>query len=74
MTGGEVLVDARGMLCPWPILRLSRAARALAGAGRIILLADDSATAGELAELCAQRGWKLEPHAKADGEFHVVVP
>ena len=28
MSGSEpILVDARGMLCPWPALRLSRAAR-----------------------------------------------
>ena len=55
------MVDARGMLCPWPALRLSRAARELGGKGRIRLLADDPAAPRELASLCAERGWKLAP-------------
>ena len=54
-----ILVDARGMLCPWPALRLSRAAREAAGKGRIRLLADDPAAPRELAALCKERGWAL---------------
>ena len=53
------LVDARGMLCPWPALRLSRAARELAGPGTIRILADDPAAPRELASLCAERGWTI---------------
>ena len=45
MTEPDRIVDARGLLCPWPVLRLSRAARELGGAGRILLLADDPAAA-----------------------------
>ena len=58
-----ILVDARGMLCPWPALRLSRAAREAGGKGRIRLLADDPAAPRELAALCAERGWTLTPDA-----------
>ena len=54
-----ILVDARGMLCPWPALRLSRAAREAGGRGRIRLLADDPAAPRELAALCHERGWTL---------------
>ena len=57
------LVDARGMLCPWPALRLSRAAREAEGKGRIRLLADDPAAPRELAALCAERGWTLASDA-----------
>ncbi|HEY5721248.1 MAG TPA: sulfurtransferase TusA family protein [Allosphingosinicella sp.] len=60
-----VLVDARGMLCPWPALRLSRAAREAGGKGRIRLLADDPAAPRELAALCEERGWTLTPDAEA---------
>ena len=64
MSGSEpILVDARGMLCPWPALRLSRAAREAGGKGRIRLLADDPAAPRELAALCAERGWALTPDA-----------
>ena len=62
MSGAEAkLVDARGMLCPWPALRLSRAAREAGGKGRIRLLADDPAAPRELAALCEERGWTLTP-------------
>ena len=64
MSGSEpILVDARGMLCPWPALRLSRAAREADGKGRIRLLADDPAAPRELAALCAERGWALTTDA-----------
>ena len=66
MSDGEgITVDSRGMLCPWPALRLSRAAREAGGKGRIRLLADDPAAPRELAALCEDRGWALT--AKPDG-------
>ena len=65
MSGGEpILVDARGMLCPWPALRLSRAARESGGKGRLRILADDPAAPRELAALCDERGWTLTPDAE----------
>jgi tRNA 2-thiouridine synthesizing protein A len=65
MSGNEsILVDARGMLCPWPVLRLSRAAREAGNRGRIRLLADDPAAPRELAALCDERGWTLTPDAE----------
>jgi tRNA 2-thiouridine synthesizing protein A len=59
MTGGPILVDSRGMLCPWPALRLSRAARQLGASGTIRVLADDPAAPRELQSLCDERGWEL---------------
>ena len=53
------LVDARGLLCPWPALRLARAAREMGGAGRVRILADDPVAPAELARLCEERGWRL---------------
>lgn len=50
-------VDARGLRCPWPVLRLARAARA--GAGRYRLLADDPAVPGDLAAMAQERGWTV---------------
>ena len=56
----ERLVDARGQSCPWPVIRLARAARELGGPGRIRLLADDPIAPGEVAALCAERGWMVD--------------
>ena len=52
-------VDARGMRCPWPALRLARAMRDLPAGGTARLLADDPAAAGEVAALAAERGWTV---------------
>lgn len=51
-------VDARGLACPLPALRLARAVR-LNGPGRYQLLADDPAAATDIPALAAERGWRL---------------
>ena len=60
MPGQPVIsVDARGLRCPLPALRLARAA-AQAPPGSIVeLTADDPAAAAEVAALAAERGWRL---------------
>lgn len=73
MTGDPILVDARGMLCPWPALRLSRAARQLGGAGSIRILADDPAAPRELESLCSERGWKLAGEPGVPDAFTVKI-
>ncbi len=51
-----VVVDARGMRCPWPALRLARAMR---GANEALLLADDPQAEREVAALAGEQGWTL---------------
>ena len=53
----EVVVDARGLLCPWPALRLARAMRE---SSDVTIVADDPAAPGEIAALAAARGWRLD--------------
>jgi tRNA 2-thiouridine synthesizing protein A len=69
---GARLVDARGLLCPWPALRLARAAREL-GKGRIRILADDPSAAREIAQLCADRGWKVESEPHDRIAYNVLI-
>ena len=65
MTGfeadGTLIVDARGMRCPWPALRLARAMREAAD---VLLLADDPQAAREVAALAGEQGWTLTNEAK----------
>ncbi len=69
----EMTVDARGMLCPWPALRLARAARELDGRGVVRILADDPIAPIELAALCAERGWSFAPDPREEAAFQVVL-
>lgn len=57
-----ITVDARGMRCPWPALRLARAMRA---ASAVRLLADDPQAGREVAALARDHGWRVDP-APAD--------
>lgn len=60
------VVDARGMKCPWPALRLARAMRAELA---VILLADDPQAGREVAALAAEHGWTVA--TEADGRWRV---
>ena len=64
----ERLVDARGLRCPWPALRLARAVRGQPAGLRYRLLADDPHAAGEIAALAASQGWRMRAE---DGVFHL---
>lgn len=61
-----VVVDARGLRCPWPVLRLDRALRD--GAAAVDLICDDPAAAGEVPAYAGARGLDL---VAIDGVFHV---
>ena len=63
-TDAVVEIDARGMRCPWPALRLARAMRS---ADRVCLCADDPAAAAELAALAAAQGWSIAEQASVGG-------
>jgi tRNA 2-thiouridine synthesizing protein A len=60
-----VTVDARGLRCPWPVLRLARAMRSV---DSVTIIADDPAAPGEIAALAAAQGWTL---SHQDGGFSV---
>lgn len=58
-TGRPTLVEARGVLCPVPIIRLARAARSLPPGSILELLSDDPAAAHDVPAWCRLRGHTL---------------
>lgn len=72
-TGGPLLVDARGMRCPWPALRVARAVR-MGGFGTLIhVAADDPAAPGELAKLAEANGWTIAAAETAAGPGFAIA-
>jgi len=61
------LVDARGMRCPWPAVRLARAVREAAPGVRVCIVADDPIAPQEIAALAAERGWTVRAVTTAIG-------
>lgn len=59
MTPAEHTIDARGLLCPQPLILLARAARDRPGTV-IVLLADDPAAESDVPAWCRLRGASLE--------------
>jgi tRNA 2-thiouridine synthesizing protein A len=49
-----MLVDARGLCCPWPMLRLARAMRETES---VLILADDPQAPQEIAALAEANHW-----------------
>jgi tRNA 2-thiouridine synthesizing protein A len=67
-----VIVDARGLRCPWPAIRLARAMRETAD---VVIVADDAAAPREIAALCTERGWNCAPAETPIGDgFRVIDP
>ena len=54
------LIDARGLRCPWPALRLARAMRQAGPGAAVTIVADDPAAPREIAALAAERGWSIK--------------
>ena len=54
MAADPVVVNARGMKCPWPALR---AARTMRNAEAIVIEADDPIASRELETLALAQGW-----------------
>ena len=68
---GTTLIDARGLRCPWPVLRLARALRD--GAPAVELLSDDPAARAEVAAFAAQHGLQVVFSDYAAGGVRFIV-
>ena len=58
---GPMHVDARGLRCPWPALRVARAIREAAPGVVILAVADDPLAPREIAAVADERGWSACP-------------
>lgn len=60
-------VDARGMRCPLPVIRLAAAARDAPSGTRIIVLANDPAARHDIPAWCRMRGHELREMTEMTG-------
>ncbi len=67
----EVMVDARGVLCPVPIIRLARAASSRPAGTVLTLLTDDPAAAYDVPAWCRLRGHTVLATAVVAGTVEV---
>lgn len=59
-----IQVDARGLKCPLPVLRLRKVAEGRSG--RIELLTDDPAAEADVPAFARERGWQVVERAAVE--------
>ncbi len=60
-------VDARGMRCPWPVLRFAKAVREAGEGQSVEMVADDPKAPDEIAALALAQGWDVSCVEVEDG-------
>lgn len=65
-------LDARGLRCPWPALRLARLMRHAAAGDEIEMLVDDPGTDGEVVALSRENGWRLTRRDRHGGSLFTI--
>jgi tRNA 2-thiouridine synthesizing protein A len=70
---GEPLEDARGLLCPLPVIRLARRVEDLPAGATVLLLADDPAAEEDVRLWCRGHGHDLVEVAREGREARIRV-
>ena len=70
--GREIEIDAMGLLCPLPVLRVQRRMRQLEPGDTIRLIADDPAAIVDVPHYCDEQGHELVRHDE-DADRNVFV-
>ncbi len=73
MDQDEILIDARGHLCPVPTLKLRRALESAPVGGRIRLLADDPMARIDVPHFAAAAGVRIESLVVEDQTLNVLI-
>ncbi|MFD1158163.1 sulfurtransferase TusA family protein [Roseovarius aestuarii] len=63
----EIEIDARGLLCPLPVLKLAKRIKALATGDQVRLLADDPAAVVDVPHYCTESRHELLSVTEGDG-------
>ena len=66
-------LDAKGLLCPLPVLRTRKALKLLAAGDTLAVEATDAASPADFAAFCAATGDILRLSEQRDGIYHFEI-
>ncbi|MCP4820784.1 MAG: sulfurtransferase TusA family protein [Shimia sp.] len=66
-------IDALGLLCPLPVLRLRKRMMPLESGAKVRLIADDPAAIVDVPHFCNEAGHELLSSAEKDGQLEFVI-
>jgi tRNA 2-thiouridine synthesizing protein A len=65
----DVLLDARGLICPMPVLRAKKSLRDVPDGGVLKVLATDPGSVADMKSFCEMTGNRLISSSREDGVF-----
>ncbi len=69
----EETLDARGLICPLPVLRAQRKLRGMETGSVLTVLTTDPASATDFPDFCAEAGYELQRQERRGDEFRFVI-
>jgi tRNA 2-thiouridine synthesizing protein A len=66
-------LDAKGLICPLPVLKARRAMKSLAAGDILEIEATDPGSVKDFAHFCETTGYRLVSSSEADGVFHFTI-
>lgn len=70
---GPTEIDARGLRCPLPVLRLRKVLAGLPVGAQVALIADDAMAQVDVPHFCAEAGHRLDQVTQTDDAFRFDV-
>jgi tRNA 2-thiouridine synthesizing protein A len=67
------VLDARGLLCPLPVLRANKVMKTLQVGAELEVLASDAAAPQDFVSFCRTTGHVLVDSREADGVFTIIL-
>ncbi len=66
-------LDARGLLCPLPVLKARKALKPLPDGAELLILADDPAALIDMPHFCTEAGHALLEQGESDGHQTYLI-
>ena len=68
-----IILDARGLKCPLPVLRARKSMREVAPGGLLKVLATDPGAPKDFVHFCETTGHELVESSESDGVYSLVI-
>jgi len=69
----DVTVDARGLQCPMPVIKVSQAIKPLSTGQTVEVIATDKGALSDIPAWAGDMGHTLKEQFQEDSDFHFVV-
>jgi len=70
---GDQVLDAKGLLCPLPVLKARKALKTMQSGNLLTVLATDPGAVADFKSFCEAQGHALAAWSEAEGEFRFEI-